>query len=46
MPCIDSSETRPNKDLYYQNDDTPYSPELGVKYMEKEQEFHRHSKRH
>ena len=51
MPYIDGSELSPNKALYYKaNTDNsisekPYSPELGVKYMEKELEFQRNSKR-
>ena len=51
MPYIDGSETSPNKALYYKANtdntisDIPYSPELGVKYMEKELEFQRNSKK-
>ena len=45
MPYIDGSETTPNKALYYKANidntisDTPYSPELGIKYLEKELEY-------
>ena len=45
MPYINGSETTPNKALYYKaNTDntisnTPYSPELGIKYLEKELEY-------
>ena len=51
MPYINGSETSPNKALYYKASidntisDIPYSPELGVKYMEKELEFQRNSKK-
>src|SRR5690349_664116 len=51
MPYIDGSEARPNKALYYKSDtdnsisDVPYSPELGVKYIEKELEYQRNSKK-
>ena len=49
MPYIDGTETPPNKALYYKSNtdntisDTPYSPELGIKYLDKEQEFRRNS---
>ena len=45
MPYIDNSETSPNKSLYYKTNtdgtisNKPYSPELGVKYIEKELEY-------
>ena len=51
MPYIDGSETTPNKALYYKGNtdntisDIPYSPELGVKYIEKELEFQRNTKK-
>ncbi|KFY92298.1 hypothetical protein V500_04228 [Pseudogymnoascus sp. VKM F-4518 (FW-2643)] len=45
MPYIDSSEAAPNKSLYFKDENTPYSPELGVKYIEKELEYQRNSKK-
>jgi gag-polypeptide of LTR copia-type len=51
MPYINSSEVSPNKALYYKSNtdntisDIPYSPELGIKYLEKELEFQRNSKK-
>ena len=51
MPYIDSTETSPDKSLYYKTStdgtisDKPYSPELGVKYMEKELEYQRNAKK-
>jgi hypothetical protein len=51
MPYIDGSELSPNKALYYKANtdntisDIPYSPELGIKYLEKELEFQRNSKK-
>ena len=51
MPYINGSETSPNKALYYKAStdntisDISYSPELGVKYIEKELEFQRNSKK-
>ena len=45
MPYIDSSESSPNKALYYKANsdktisDKPYSPELGIKYLDKELEY-------
>ena len=51
MPYINGSETTPNKALYYKGNidntisDIPYSPELGVKYIEKELEFQRNAKK-
>ena len=45
MPYIDSSESSPNKALYYKANsdktisDEPYSPELGIKYLDKELEY-------
>jgi hypothetical protein len=51
MPYIDGTEASPNKALYYKTStdniisDKPYSPELGVKYIEKEQEYQRNTKK-
>ncbi len=51
MPYIDGTELSPNKSLYYKTNtdgiitDRPYSPELAVKYIEKELEFQRNNKR-
>ena len=51
MPYIDGTETSPNKALYYKSNtdntisDIPYSPELGIKYLEKELEYIRNSKK-
>ena len=51
MPYIDGTELSPNKALYYKanTDGTisgkPYSPKLGVKYIEKELEFQRNNKK-
>ena len=51
MPYIDGTELSPNKALYYKANtdgtlsDKPYSPELGVKYIEKELEFQRNNKK-
>jgi hypothetical protein len=51
MPYIDGTEAAPNKAMYYKAniDNTisnkPYSPKLGVRYIEKEQEYQRNSKR-
>jgi gag-polypeptide of LTR copia-type len=51
MPYIDGTEAGPNKAMYYKanTDKTisnePYSPELGVKYIEKEQEYQRNAKK-
>ena len=42
MPYIDGTETSPIKSLYYKGEE-PYSPELAVKYIEKESEFKRNS---
>ena len=45
MPYIDGTETIPNKALYYKANldktisDEPYSPELGIKYLDKELEY-------
>jgi hypothetical protein len=45
MPYIDSTEASPNKALYYKTStdntisDKPYSPELGIKYLDKELKF-------
>jgi len=45
MPYIDGSESSPNKALYYKANsdktisDEPYSPELGIKYLDKELEY-------
>jgi hypothetical protein len=51
MPYIDGTEASPNKALYYKSNtdntisDIPYSPELGVKYIEKELEYQRNAKK-
>jgi hypothetical protein len=50
MPYIDGTELRPNKALYYKVttdkiSDEPYTPELGVKYIEKELEYQRNAKK-
>jgi hypothetical protein len=45
MPYIDGTEAVLNKSLYFKDENTPYSPELGVKYMEKELEYQRNSKK-
>jgi len=45
MPYIDGSETKPDKSLYYDSDNKPYSPELAVKYVDKESEFQRNNKK-
>ena len=45
MPYIDGSENGPNKSLYYNSEDKAYSPELAVKYIEKELEFEKNSKK-
>ena len=51
MPYINRTETSPNKALYYKSNtdntisDIPYSPELGIKYLEKELEYIRNSKK-
>jgi hypothetical protein len=45
MPYIDGSESSPNKALYYKANsdktisDEPYSPKLGIKYLDKELEY-------
>jgi len=45
MPYIDGTESSPNKALYYKANtdnsisEVPYSPELGIKYLEKELEY-------
>jgi hypothetical protein len=45
MPYINGTEASPNKALYYKTStdntisDKPYSPELGIKYLDKELEF-------
>jgi hypothetical protein len=45
IPYIDSTELSPNKALYYKANtdnsisEVPYSPELGIKYLEKELEY-------
>ena len=45
MPYINSSESSPNKALYYKANsdktisDEPHSPELGIKYLDKELEY-------
>jgi hypothetical protein len=43
MPYIDNTETKPAKSLYY-NGETARSPELAVKYYERELEYTRNSK--
>jgi gag-polypeptide of LTR copia-type len=35
MPFVNGVKTKPDKALYYKSDNTPYSPELAVKYIEK-----------
>ena len=35
MPYIDGSEDRPNKSLYYDSNNKPYSPELAIRYIDK-----------
>ena len=45
MPYIDGSDLEPNKDLYYKDTSTTYSPELAVKYIEKLSEFQRNNTR-
>src|ERR1700712_5801899 len=51
MPYINSTKVTPDKSLYYKTStdntisDKPYSPELGVKYMEKELEYQRNAKK-
>ena len=45
MPYIDGSEAIPNKDLYYDDKNKPYSPELAVRYIDKEAEYYRNSKK-
>ena len=42
---INDSENKPNKSLYYNSEDKVYSPELAVKYIEKELEFEKNSKK-
>ena len=42
---INSSENRPNKSLYYNSENKAYSPELAVKYIKKELEFKKNSKK-
>jgi hypothetical protein len=45
IPYINSIKASPNKALYYKTStdntisDKPYSPELGIKYLNKELEF-------
>ena len=45
IPYIDGSENEPNKSLYYNSENKAYSPELAVKYIEKELEFEKNSKK-
>ena len=45
MPYIDGSEAGPNKSLYYDTDNKPYSNDLAVKFIDKESEFNRNSLR-
>jgi len=45
MLYIDDSENGPNKNFYYNSEDKVYSPELAVKYIEKELEFEKNSKK-
>ena len=45
MLYIDGFENRLNKSLYYNSEDKAYSPELAVKYIEKELEFEKNSKK-
>ena len=45
IPYINSSEAIPNKDLYYDDKNKPYSPELAVCYINKEAEYYKNSKK-
>jgi rubrerythrin len=45
MPYIDGSELGPNLALYYDSSNRPFSPELVVRYIDKEAEFQRNSKK-
>jgi hypothetical protein len=45
MPYIDSTETSPNKSLYFKANNKAYSPELAVKYHEKLSKYKRNNKR-
>ena len=46
MPYIDSSELEPNKDLYYNSKEKKaYSPELAIKYIDKQSEYQRNNSR-
>ena len=45
IPYIDSSENESNKSLYYKTENKTRSPELAVKYIEKELEFKKNSKK-
>ena len=42
---IDGSENGSNKSLYYNSENKAYSSELAVKYIEKELEFEKNSKK-
>ena len=44
IPYIDESELRPNKSLYY-SDSEPKSPELAVRFYERETDFNKNNKR-
>ena len=42
---IDGFENGLNKSLYYNSEDKAYNPELAIKYIEKELEFEKNSKK-
>ena len=46
MSYIDGSELEPNKDLYYDpKEKKAYSPELAIKYIDKQSEYQRNNSR-
>ena len=45
MPYINGSKEKPIKSLYYSDNNKAYSPELAVKYIEKESKFYRNLKK-
>jgi hypothetical protein len=45
MPFIDGSEPKPDKSLYYNENGTPRSPELAVKYFERSTDYERNQKK-
>jgi len=45
MPFIDGSEPKPDKSLYYEDNGTPRSPELAVKYFERSTDYDRNQKK-